>query len=73
MTESTDDLFKAIVDSYKDEANTSMARRKEQITDIAQDYISRGINKAKSYFGNTFGINFSHNGGKLIPRNLNTY
>ena len=73
MTESTDDLFKAIVDSYKDEAKTAIARRKEQVTDVAQNYISRGINKAKSYFGNTFGINFSRNGGKLIPRNPNTY
>ena len=73
MTESIDDLFKAIVDSYKDETKTAIARKKEQVTDIAQNYISRGINKVKSYFGNTFGINFSRNGGKLIPRNPNTY
>jgi len=78
MTESTDNLLKAIWDGYKEEATATAGKYIDQAKTTAGNYVNQATStarnyasKAKSYLGNALGIKFSQNGGKLIPRNTN--
>ena len=78
MTESTDNLLKAIWDGYKEDATATAGKYIDQAKTTAGNYVNQATNaarnyasKAKSYLSNALGIKFSQNGGKLIPRNTN--